>query len=182
MSRFFKDNSPAKKAKPEQTSDGAGSGGFKTVGEVYPGLVCPLDQKVLLKKYTKTGRPWIVCSGNVQNDPDSCHFSANLFGRDRVKEGDKSKIACQICDVPAEFTPSIGEPTGEKNPLTGKPVFENTHVFFPHCWGKQTEDPVSGKSLLVHCTAATGAVVGVDHLQGLRPDNALRRPQARLHG
>ncbi|CAB1114893.1 unnamed protein product [Ectocarpus sp. CCAP 1310/34] len=100
MSSFLDDNSPSKKAKPGQTSHGAASpDGFKIVGEVFPGRLCPEDNKDLLKRYTN-GRLFVVCSGNIKDDPSTCQFTANCFGKDRVKPGEESKIACTVCTVP----------------------------------------------------------------------------------
>ena len=59
---------------------------------------CP-PPKQLLVRY-KNGRPFVVCSNNVRDDPTSCQFTANKFGRDRGKG--QSKIACIVCYVPAE--------------------------------------------------------------------------------
>ena len=91
MSRFF-DISPSKKPKPTAARGGSGaasSDGVQTVGEVFPGRICPDDEcpppKQLLVRY-KNGRPFVVCSNNVRDDPTSCQFTANKFGRDRGKE------------------------------------------------------------------------------------------------
>lgn len=43
-------------------------------------------------------------------------------------------------------------------------VYKNTHVFFDDCLGKRGRDPVTENTVLVHCTAATGAIVGVSLL------------------
>ena len=122
MSRFF-DNSPSKKPKPTTARAGSGaasSDGFQTVGEIFPDLVCPVEEchppKHLLVRY-KNGRPFVVCSKNVRDDPTSCQFTANKFGRDRGK-GDW-KIACIVCSVPVEHVLSIGRAVG-KDPDSGK--------------------------------------------------------------
>ena len=134
MSRFF-DNSPSKKPKPTTARAGSGaasSDGFQTVGEIFPDRVCPdeecLPPKHLLVRY-KNGRPFVVCSKNVRDDPTSCQFTANKFGRDRGK-GD-SKIACIVCSVPVEHVLSIGRAVG-KDPDSGKTseFFLPTHLFF----------------------------------------------------
>lgn len=41
------------------------------------------------------------------------------------------------------------------------PGYDNVHVYLYDCWGKRTTDPVTGKTVLAHCTAATEAVIGV---------------------
>ncbi|CAM9144825.1 unnamed protein product [Ectocarpus sp. 6 AP-2014] len=154
MSKFF-DKSPAKKQRPAQetasSGNGSGSGdsdGFKTVGEVFPGRVCPVPTcptpKQLLVRYVN-GRPFVVCSNQVKDDPTSCQFSANKFGKDRSTNKGKSSIACITCDVPVEFVLSIGKPNGEFHPTTGKPKYDNVHVYFDDCWGKRTNDPVTGR-------------------------------------
>ena len=76
---------------------------------------CP-PPKQLLVRY-KNGRPFVVCSNNVRDDPTSCQFTAKKFGRDRGKG--QSKIACIVCSVPVEHVLSIGRAVG-KDPDTGK--------------------------------------------------------------
>ena len=130
MSKFFA-NSPAKKQKPEGTAVGGGGGnpgGFTSVGETFPDRVCPVPtcSKPLIVRY-KNGRPFVVCSNQVRDDPTSCQFTANKFGKDRIAGKGPSAIACIICDVPVEFVLSIGRPNGETNPTTG-----NQSEFKPH--------------------------------------------------
>ena len=122
MSRFF-DNSPSKKPKPTTARAGSGSASsdrFQTVGDFFPDRVCPDEEchppKHLLVRY-KNGRPFVVCSKNVRDDPMSCQFTANKFDRDHGK-GD-SKIACIVCSVPVEHVLSIGRAVG-KDPDSGK--------------------------------------------------------------
>lgn len=148
MSKFF-DNSPAKKQRPGQSSNRASGGGtandeYKTVGEVSPDRLCPISicGQELLERYAH-GRPFAHCSHNIKDDPTSCQFSANLFGKDRAgaKGGKgKSKIACITCDVPVEHVLSLGRATSVIDPATGKPgmyVVSLFCVFAAHaavCW------------------------------------------------
>eukprot|EP00903_Cladosiphon_okamuranus_P017703 g16302.t1 len=116
MSSLFEENSPSKRAKnPGQTSPGSASpDGFKVVGEVYPGRRCQENEKDLIERYAN-GRLFVGCSGNIKDDPSSCQFSANCFGKDRVKAGEKSKIACTVCTVPAlmqQFKDSVLDEDG----------------------------------------------------------------------
>ncbi|CAB1098060.1 unnamed protein product [Ectocarpus sp. CCAP 1310/34] len=162
MSSFFDDNCPSKRAKPGQTSHGAASpDGFKIVGEVFPGRLCPEDNKDLLKRYTN-GRLFVVCLGNIKDDPSTCQFTANCFGKDRVKPGEESKIACIFCTVLVEHTLSLGRSTGRTDPVTGKLIYQNVHVYFDTCWGKKRAfDPKTNKEVLSHFTTAPASLVGV---------------------
>eukprot|EP00752_Nemacystus_decipiens_P006413 g5777.t1 len=162
MSAFFNSNaSPSKKAKPTGDED---DDGYRRVGggEVIEGRTCPDEEcphpKELLIKY-RNGRPFVVCSNNVKDDPSSCQFTANKFGADRVK-GPDSKIACKCCSVPVEHVLSIGRPNGKKDTVTGKPLYDNIHLFPEECIAKRAKDPTSGKTVLVHVTAAAGEIVG----------------------
>ncbi|CAB1107453.1 unnamed protein product [Ectocarpus sp. CCAP 1310/34] len=102
---------------------GGDPGGFTTVGEIFPGRVCPVPTcptpKHLIVRY-KNGRPFVVCSNQVRDDPNSCQFTANKFGKDRAVGKGPSTIACITCDVPVEFVLSIGRPNGDTNPTSGK--------------------------------------------------------------
>ena len=76
----FLRQTPSKKPKPTAARAGSGaasSDGFQTVGEVFPGRICPDDEcpppKQLLVRY-KNGRPFVVCSNNVRDDPTSCQL------------------------------------------------------------------------------------------------------------
>ncbi|CAN0037746.1 unnamed protein product [Pylaiella littoralis] len=84
MSKFFA-NSPAKKQKlAEETAVGGGGGdpgGFTTVGEIFPGRVCPVPTcptpKHLIVRY-KNGRSFVVCSNQVRDDPNQRRHQPDL--------------------------------------------------------------------------------------------------------
>ncbi|CAM9504870.1 unnamed protein product, partial [Pylaiella littoralis] len=113
-------------------------------GEIFPGRVCPVPTcptpKHLIVRY-KNGRSFVVCSNQVRDDPNSCQFTANKFGKDRAVGKGPSTIACITCDVPVEFVLSIGRPNGDTNPTSGKQKYDNVHVYSTTAWASAPPTP-----------------------------------------
>ena len=124
MSRFF-DNSPSKKPKPITPRAGSGaasSDGFQTVGEIFPDLVCPVEEchppKHLLVRYKTAGPLWFA-----QRTCGTTRRPANLqptsLAGTAARAIRRSPASCARCPSNTS-SPSAGR--SEKTPTAGRQV------------------------------------------------------------